>query len=35
MGKIHRISPGGKAIELVADNIIPEEYHQWPQRPGN
>jgi len=33
MGKINRISPREKSIEVIADNNTPEEYHQWPQRP--
>lgn len=33
MGKINRISPRGKSIEVLADNNTPEEYYQWPQRP--
>ena len=33
MGRINRVSPGNTPITLVADSNIPEEYHQWPQRP--
>jgi len=33
MGELPYAPKGGKMVEVVAVNEIPEEYHIWPQRP--